>query len=109
MGAIRKNQTVAYKQVSSADQKIDRQLQGQELDKEFIEKVSGSTKNRPELNRLIEYVRKGDPMQRLMLQMMAHSPSLNKAELAKKYDISESTLCRYIREGSKNRKPDYAK
>jgi Mor family transcriptional regulator len=35
--------------------------------------------------------------------------SLNKTELAKKYDISECTLYRYIREGRKNRKPDYAK
>ena len=55
-----KGQVVGYIRVSSESQNTDRQLDGINLDKTFIEKISGSKKNRPELNRLIEYVRDGD-------------------------------------------------
>ena len=55
-----KGQVVGYVRVSSESQNTDRQLDGITLDRVFTEKVTGSKKDRPELNRLIEYVRAGD-------------------------------------------------
>lgn len=58
-----KNQVVAYKRVSSVDQSLERQLQGLKFDKEFVEKVSGSNADRPELIKLLDYIRDGDKVQ----------------------------------------------
>lgn len=57
-----KGQTVGYIRVSSADQNTARQLDGIELNKKFVDKISGSTriKDRPALRDLFEYVRAGD-------------------------------------------------
>lgn len=57
-----KGQIVGYVRVSSADQNIARQLDGVEVNKTFIDKISGSTriKDRPELKNLFDYVRAGD-------------------------------------------------
>ena len=55
-----KGQIVGYIRVSSIDQNTERQLDGLSLDKVFIDKMTGSTKERPELQRMIEYVRQGD-------------------------------------------------
>lgn len=55
-----KTQTVGYIRVSSEDQNIDRQLDGIALDKVFIDKMTGSSKDRPQLKTMIEYVRYGD-------------------------------------------------
>lgn len=57
---INKGQIVGYIRVSSIDQNIERQLDGMSLDKVFIDKMTGSVKERPELQRMIEYVRQGD-------------------------------------------------
>ena len=51
---------VGYLRVSSIDQNTDRQLEGLTLDKVFIDKASGKDIKRPELEKLIEFVRKGD-------------------------------------------------
>ena len=53
-------QMIGYRRVSSEGQNLDRQLDGQQLDHVFEEKISGKDTNRPELQRLIEYARKGD-------------------------------------------------
>lgn len=53
-------QTIGYIRVSSADQNTDRQLDGITLDRVFIDKVSGKTKDRPQLQELLSYVRYGD-------------------------------------------------
>lgn len=53
-------QTVGYIRVSSVDQNTERQLEGIKLDKVFTDKISGSKKDRPALNQLINYVREGD-------------------------------------------------
>lgn len=53
-------QIIGYRRVSSEGQNLDRQLDGQQLDHVFEEKISGKDTNRPELQRLIEYARKGD-------------------------------------------------
>lgn len=44
---------LAYKRVSSIDQNIDRQLSGMKFDYVWVDTCSGSTKNRPELKRML--------------------------------------------------------
>lgn len=54
---------LAYKRVSSVDQNLDRQLHGMDFDYIWTDKCSGSTKNRPELNRMLSEsasLRRGD-------------------------------------------------
>lgn len=51
---------IGYIRVSSVDQNESRQLEGIELDKVFQDKVSGKDLERPELKRMLEYVREGD-------------------------------------------------
>lgn len=51
---------IGYIRVSSAGQNTERQLDGLEFDRTFTDKCSGSTKDRPELNRLLDHVREGD-------------------------------------------------
>ena len=55
-----KGQIVGYIRVSSEDQNTDRQLEGLDLDKTFTDKISGKDTNRPQLQRLLEFVREGD-------------------------------------------------
>lgn len=55
-----KGQRVGYVRVSTEDQNTDRQLEGVELDKTFTDKISGKDTNRPELQRMLEFVREGD-------------------------------------------------
>jgi DNA invertase Pin-like site-specific DNA recombinase len=51
---------VGYIRVSSFDQNTDRQLDGLKLDRVFIDKASGKDINRPELEKLLSYIRPGD-------------------------------------------------
>ncbi len=51
---------VGYIRVSTVDQNTDRQLDGIHLDKVFIDKASGSNRNRPRLKDMLEYLREGD-------------------------------------------------
>ena len=51
---------VGYKRVSTLDQSAERQLVDERLDKIFEDKVSGKDTNRPQLQRMLEYVREGD-------------------------------------------------
>jgi DNA invertase Pin-like site-specific DNA recombinase len=53
-------QKVGYVRVSSVGQNTVRQLDGIELDEVFTDKCSGSDTNRPELQRMLTHVRKGD-------------------------------------------------
>ncbi|MBQ8976892.1 MAG: recombinase family protein [Succinivibrionaceae bacterium] len=54
------SQKIAYKRVSTVDQTTLRQLDGMTFDKVFEEKISGKTKERPQLQAMIEYIREGD-------------------------------------------------
>lgn len=56
----RRGLQVGYLRVSALDQKEVRQLDGLDLDKRFTDKVSGRDRNRPGLERMIEFVREGD-------------------------------------------------
>lgn len=51
---------LGYKRVSSIDQNEDRQLDGIHLDKVYIDKMTGSVRERPQLDALIDYARDGD-------------------------------------------------
>lgn len=55
-----KGKLIGYIRVSSVDQNPERQLDGIQTDKVFIDKVSGKTIKRPQLEKLLEYVRDGD-------------------------------------------------
>ena len=54
---------VAYARVSSEEQNLDRQtdaLENQGIERLFLEKVSGATMKRPELQKMLDYIREGD-------------------------------------------------
>ncbi|MFB2539320.1 MULTISPECIES: recombinase family protein [unclassified Acinetobacter] len=55
-----KCQIVGYVRVSSFEQNTERQLHGIKLDKVFEDKMTGTVKKRPELEKMLEYVRHGD-------------------------------------------------
>lgn len=54
------HQLIGYVRVSSQGQNTARQLQGIELDMEFIDKVTGSNLDREKLQECVAYARKGD-------------------------------------------------
>ncbi len=51
---------VGYIRVSTSDQNADRQLVGVQLDEKFVDYASGKNIERPELQKLLSYVRDGD-------------------------------------------------
>ncbi|WP_159330633.1 recombinase family protein, partial [Klebsiella pneumoniae] len=53
-------QRIGYIRVSSFDQNPDRQLEQIEVGKVFTDKASGKDTQRPELERLLAFVREGD-------------------------------------------------
>ncbi len=55
-------QQIGYIRVSSDGQNTARQLEGIKLDKDFIDTMTGSTKNRPQLEECLNYLRKGDTL-----------------------------------------------
>lgn len=57
-----KGQTVGYVRVSTADQNIERQLDGLQIDKTFTDHASGKDTDRPALTECLGYVREGDEL-----------------------------------------------
>jgi len=55
-----KGQRIGYVRVSSEDQNPDRQLEGEMLDRLFVEKASGKDTSRPVLQEMRNYTREGD-------------------------------------------------
>lgn len=56
---------IGYARVSTIDQNLDHQtdqLQEQKCERMFQEKITGSKKERPELNKLLEQLRVGDTL-----------------------------------------------
>ena len=52
---------IGYARVSSKEQHLDRQLVALKgVDKLFTDKLSGANTNRPELQKLLAYIREGD-------------------------------------------------
>ena len=58
------SEDIGYIRVSSEGQNIDRQLEGIgiTLNKRFIDKISGASKDRPQLNACLAYIRQGDTL-----------------------------------------------
>ena len=52
-----KGQRIGYVRVSTFDQNVDRQLDGQSLDRIFTDKASGKDINRPELDAMLAFAR----------------------------------------------------
>lgn len=57
-----KGQRVGYIRVSSVDQNVDRQLEGVDVDRTFIDRASGRDATRPQLEALISFIREGDTL-----------------------------------------------
>lgn len=55
-----KGQRLGYVRVSTFDQNPERQLEGQKLDKVFLDRASGKNTSRPQLEALLDYAREGD-------------------------------------------------
>lgn len=64
-----RGQTLAYVRVSTADQNVARQIEALNtyagthslsIDKTYTDKISGSTRSRPQLDQMLSYVRDGD-------------------------------------------------
>lgn len=68
-----KGKDIGYIRVSTADQNIDRQLDGLALDKMYEEKISGATTNRPELQKCLDYLRDGDTLHVHSMDRLARS------------------------------------
>ena len=68
-----KVQVVGYVRVSSTDQNTNRQLDGVALDRIFTDKMTGSTKDRPQLKAMLDYVRYGDTVVVHSLDRLARS------------------------------------
>ncbi len=67
---------IGYIRVSSVDQNTDRQevaLKELKVDKIFTEKLSGKNTNRPELHRMLDYVREGDVLYIESISRLARS------------------------------------
>ncbi|WP_223132620.1 recombinase family protein [Enterococcus gallinarum] len=81
---------IGYARVSSADQNLDRQLEALEkakCKKIFFEKVSGkNTKDRTELNKMLEFIREGDEVVVISLDRLGR----NNADLTKVMQLIDS-------------------
>lgn len=64
---------IGYIRVSSEGQNVDRQLDGIHLDKAFTDKLSGATKDRPQLQACLSYIRSGDTLHVHSLDRLARS------------------------------------
>ena len=56
-------QRIGYVRVSSFDQNPERQLEGVQVARVFTDKASGKDTQRPELERLLAFVREGDTVE----------------------------------------------
>lgn len=65
---------IGYRRVSSEDQNLDRQDLGF-CDRVFEEKLSGGTRKRPELEKLLEFIWKGDEVHVWSIDRLARSMS----------------------------------
>ena len=88
---------VGYIRVSSFDQKTDRQLDGIKLDQVFIDKASGKDIQRPELEKLLAYVRTGDAIVVHSMDRLARNLD-NLRQLVHKF-TSRGVRVQFIKEG----------
>ena len=74
---------IGYIRVSTVDQNPERQLEGIQLDKKFIEYASGTTIKRPQLQAMLDYIRDDDIVYVHAMDRMAR----NTRDLLKLVDI----------------------
>lgn len=94
---MKKSQLIGYVRVSSEDQNPERQLDGLEVDKLYIEKVSGKDLNRPVLDDLLKYIREGDTLIVHSMDRLARD-LIDLKKLVKDLTLSGITI-RFIKEG----------
>ncbi len=64
--------TIGYARVSSTDQHLEGQLESlSHCDEIFSEKESGAKNDRPELIRLVDYIRNGDTVECVRMDRLA--------------------------------------
>lgn len=65
METTKKGEVIGYARVSTAEQNVERQLVSLKqygADKIYIDKLSGKDTNRPQLQKMLEYLREGDTL-----------------------------------------------
>jgi len=80
---------IGYIRVSSEGQNIARQLDGVQLDRRYIDKLSGATRARPQLDECLAYIRKGDTLHVHAMDRLARS-------LRDLIEIIETTLAKGV-------------
>jgi len=94
------NQSIGYVRVSTREQSIGRQSDGMgslKLDKIFTEKVSGKSKERPELQACIAYAREGDTLYIYSIDRLARSLSDLQSIIADL--VTKGVTVKFIKEG----------
>lgn len=96
-------QTIAYRRVSTADQKTDRQLDGRTFDAEFEDKASGKDTNRPALEAMLKHIRAGDTVVVHSIDRLARSMAdllaLVKQITGPKEDGGKGAALEFVKEG----------
>ena len=79
---------IGYARVSSKEQHLDRQLADlKDVDKLFTDKLSGANTNRPELQKMLAYIREGDIVMVTELDRLGRNNQDLTNSLANKYSI----------------------
>lgn len=94
---MKKSQNIGYVRVSSEDQNPERQLEGVEVDKLYIEKVSGKDLKRPVLEELLKYIREGDTLIVHSMDRLARD-LMDLKKLVKDLTLGGITI-RFLKEG----------
>lgn len=91
-----KGKIIGYIRVSSITQNDDRQLEGIELDKTFVDKASGKDTNRPALKDLMDYVRDGDTV--IIHSMDRLARNLDDLRKLVKYFTEKDVKVKFVKE-----------
>ena len=90
-------QRVGYIRVSSIDQNPDRQLEGVDLDRTFIDKVSAKDTNRPGLQEMLAFVRAGDTIVVHSMDRLARN--LDDLRLIVNTHVTRGVRIEFVKEG----------
>src|SRR5918998_6865915 len=91
-------QHIGYIRVSTLDQHFERQLDGIDVDKTFLDKASGKDTKRPQLDQLMSFVRSGDTV-------IVHSMDRLARNLDDLRRIVQTLTGKGVRNSSKNTSP----
>ena len=85
-----KGQRVGYVRVSTADQNTDRQLDGVDVDRTFVDKASGKNTDRAALQECLGYLREGD-------ELVVHSMDRLARSLVDLRNVVDALVARGVR------------